>query len=256
MLRRPPRSTRTDTLFPYTTLFRSILDPVGTLSALPEGNAPDEIVIVSQTTGGDERSPPWEPEGSPDEPSFDIHVEKDERERNPEATPGYSPVAAGSRTEISWLRKSGRITVGNLWEFVPYNDPITIGMASPALVNQALVLNGQLLSATSQQQRAAVLAAIKSLYQMTFVSSESRNRLSLFMYAGASQKLHRTHREFNGWWRTYPGLPATPDRRGVLYTGDGTLKAKKAWTALDHFMGSQRLAPLIAMQVKIGRAHV
>src|SRR3546814_2868691 len=84
---------------------------------------------------------------------------------------------------------------------------------------------------------------------MTFVSSESRNRLSLFMYAGASQKLHRTHREFNGWWRTYPGLPATPDRRGVLYTGDGTLKAKKAWTALDHFMGSQRLAHLIAMQV-------
>src|SRR3546814_3846420 len=26
MLRRPPRSTRTDTLFPYTTLFRSILE--------------------------------------------------------------------------------------------------------------------------------------------------------------------------------------------------------------------------------------
>src|SRR6056297_3907309 len=27
MIRRPPRSTRTDTLFPYTTLFRSQLDP-------------------------------------------------------------------------------------------------------------------------------------------------------------------------------------------------------------------------------------
>src|SRR3546814_7168793 len=26
MIRRPPRSTRTDTLFPYTTLFRSFLD--------------------------------------------------------------------------------------------------------------------------------------------------------------------------------------------------------------------------------------
>src|SRR3546814_11331466 len=26
MIRRPPRSTRTDTLFPYTTLFRAILD--------------------------------------------------------------------------------------------------------------------------------------------------------------------------------------------------------------------------------------
>src|SRR3546814_19178069 len=30
MIRRPPRSTRTDTLFPYTTLFRSLTDsPVG-----------------------------------------------------------------------------------------------------------------------------------------------------------------------------------------------------------------------------------
>src|SRR3546814_6854039 len=28
MIRRPPRSTRTDTLFPYTTLFRSLLTPV------------------------------------------------------------------------------------------------------------------------------------------------------------------------------------------------------------------------------------
>src|SRR3546814_5548502 len=29
MIRRPPRSTRTDTLFPYTTLFRSVAGPVG-----------------------------------------------------------------------------------------------------------------------------------------------------------------------------------------------------------------------------------
>src|SRR3546814_10187094 len=28
MIRRPPRSTRTDTLFPYTTLFRSLVDGV------------------------------------------------------------------------------------------------------------------------------------------------------------------------------------------------------------------------------------
>src|SRR3546814_1196613 len=27
MIRRPPRSTRTDTLFPYTTLFRSVMFP-------------------------------------------------------------------------------------------------------------------------------------------------------------------------------------------------------------------------------------
>src|SRR3546814_6209328 len=32
MIRRPPRSTRTDTLFPYTTLFRSLADPSDTLA--------------------------------------------------------------------------------------------------------------------------------------------------------------------------------------------------------------------------------
>src|SRR3546814_4744013 len=33
MIRRPPRSTRTDTLFPYTTLFRSVEDQVAALRA-------------------------------------------------------------------------------------------------------------------------------------------------------------------------------------------------------------------------------
>src|SRR3546814_1845366 len=39
MIRRPPRSTRTDTLFPYTTLFRSRLPlfPVGTIRILVKG---------------------------------------------------------------------------------------------------------------------------------------------------------------------------------------------------------------------------
>src|SRR3546814_4215803 len=34
MIRRPPRSTRTDTLFPYTTLFRSVVDPGHKLAKL------------------------------------------------------------------------------------------------------------------------------------------------------------------------------------------------------------------------------
>src|SRR3546814_2847421 len=44
MRRRPPRSTRTDTLVPYTTLFRSRGDAV---SLLPEGgNLPDAPVML------------------------------------------------------------------------------------------------------------------------------------------------------------------------------------------------------------------
>src|SRR3546814_19019151 len=33
MIRRPPRSTRTDTLFPYTTLFRSVIVPLALVLA-------------------------------------------------------------------------------------------------------------------------------------------------------------------------------------------------------------------------------
>src|SRR3546814_1076175 len=39
MIRRPPRSTRTDTLFPYTTLFRSQIDPVDYQSGVADAEA-------------------------------------------------------------------------------------------------------------------------------------------------------------------------------------------------------------------------
>src|SRR3546814_2380241 len=47
MIRRPPRSTRTDTLFPYTTLFRS---RVRALSA-----GPGAIILCGRFEGFDER---------------------------------------------------------------------------------------------------------------------------------------------------------------------------------------------------------
>src|SRR3546814_5547587 len=47
MIRRPPRSTRTDTLFPYTTLFRSAVDEgAGQRRAL--GLAPGLCLLVSR----------------------------------------------------------------------------------------------------------------------------------------------------------------------------------------------------------------
>src|SRR3546814_18538816 len=50
MIRRPPRSTRTDTLFPYTTLFRSVADPGGrpTLLALDQEDRPARLENVTK----------------------------------------------------------------------------------------------------------------------------------------------------------------------------------------------------------------
>src|SRR3546814_1166185 len=44
MIRRPPRSTRTDTLFPYTTLFRSVAGPF----AAPAFPVPLDTIITVQ----------------------------------------------------------------------------------------------------------------------------------------------------------------------------------------------------------------
>src|SRR3546814_15255898 len=44
MIRRPPRSTRTDTLFPYTTLFRSLTMPTLLASAPTLDDIRDSVV--------------------------------------------------------------------------------------------------------------------------------------------------------------------------------------------------------------------
>src|SRR3546814_883719 len=52
MIRRPPRSTRTDTLFPYTTLIRSNLKPIETIvpeiNVTPSNN--DEMIVALKET--------------------------------------------------------------------------------------------------------------------------------------------------------------------------------------------------------------
>src|SRR3546814_13371429 len=48
MIRRPPRSTRTDTLFPYTTLFRSVAQPVAALGENLRLVGPDLLVQLAQ----------------------------------------------------------------------------------------------------------------------------------------------------------------------------------------------------------------
>src|SRR3546814_5255858 len=49
MIRRPPRSTRTDTLFPYTTLFRSIVHFIGEAALVePVEEAPDAFLGIGE----------------------------------------------------------------------------------------------------------------------------------------------------------------------------------------------------------------
>src|SRR3546814_7333769 len=62
MIRRPPRSTRTDTVVPYTTLFRSAIDVAGLRPHSVGGDAGAHAVhqgaLSALRQGGDERSAP------------------------------------------------------------------------------------------------------------------------------------------------------------------------------------------------------
>src|SRR3546814_12150030 len=52
MIRRPPRSTRTDTLFPYTTLFRSVGVGEGTEERVEKlANAGVDVIVVDTAHG-------------------------------------------------------------------------------------------------------------------------------------------------------------------------------------------------------------
>src|SRR3546814_9392162 len=58
MIRRPPRSTRTDTLFPYTTLFRSDEEDAGMLSSDTSFQSDgSEKLSSDELTSGDEITP-------------------------------------------------------------------------------------------------------------------------------------------------------------------------------------------------------
>src|SRR3546814_4443761 len=59
MIRRPPRSTRTDTLFPYTTLFRS----VGHLQSLPKSDGLRLATNASSHNQTSNRRHSWLPRG-------------------------------------------------------------------------------------------------------------------------------------------------------------------------------------------------
>src|SRR3546814_6726860 len=68
MIRRPPRSTRTDTLFPYTTLFRSdtdiLIGAVNTDAAIVAAADQPTVAVASQLTWSPQILM-WDPESHP-----------------------------------------------------------------------------------------------------------------------------------------------------------------------------------------------
>src|SRR3546814_8447395 len=88
MIRRPPRSTRTDTLFPYTTLFRSARPAVGHRPAVPAALQAD----AAQRAGGGGDSLPAVGHGLQGRPrdalGERVHSSRQERHHHLHGAPG------------------------------------------------------------------------------------------------------------------------------------------------------------------------
>src|SRR3546814_5198865 len=105
MIRRPPRSTRTDTLFPYTTLFRSF-DATQTVFTF---NALDLEAPVIQT----ERSAKEFLQRAPrnfivkyqNPRSIAARIRRRLRAAPPDSWPGFDELAADFRISVSTLRR-------------------------------------------------------------------------------------------------------------------------------------------------------
>src|SRR3546814_1942709 len=86
MIRRPPRSTRTDTLFPYTTLFRSGILSNGTKSYLVSARPVASSSAGSQTSAPSDNTSGDEPLLQPDQEPSPTMVEPTEATRSEEHT--------------------------------------------------------------------------------------------------------------------------------------------------------------------------
>src|SRR3546814_15197221 len=106
MIRRPPRSTRTDTLFPDTTLFRSI-DQYGK-TALPQADTKTEKLYIYALVRADLQMPPGKL--SAQSAHAYTHALLACLDQAPEPAPAHRPPGIGASTEIATpaITASGR----------------------------------------------------------------------------------------------------------------------------------------------------
>src|SRR3546814_9457451 len=131
MIRRPPRSTRTDTLFPYTTLFRSLNSGVVPISIQWGGDLQPDLVRVMEVDavnqsimvgGADDRNAVFL---QPRRPSIDLAAILGlERDMIEDFVGGMRDFRA--RREAGSLEEGDRRAVAHLEEYVKIREIITV----------------------------------------------------------------------------------------------------------------------------------
>jgi len=233
-------------------------------------DARDVHFLFVPESDGDGPSP--EPGGGEDEGGSEISIDLRFDGSPKDSSPGWSDdTGAFNRGQsASLLAPSSRLRLGNLWEFVPYNDAHLVTKVSEEFISFVNKLGDNLLSVnTSEKERRDIIRKIKSAYCKTFGhDAAGRNQISLFVYAGQIPKkgrhFHTTFRSrfecdrvfgvlndhhifYEHWYRGHHGTSTLPN---ILYTGDGYLNNEVRLLSLRRYFGNRnRLRNLGVLQV-------
>src|SRR3546814_21153249 len=131
MIRRPPRSTRTDTLFPYSTLFRSKAAVLGFEGTASDGDgemftAAATLFVHGAGGFGGERGPSTTGKNEPPDRDPDVVVESETRQQQAEHCR-----PSGDRNHLN-TDPSSSLTAG-------VDEPSNPGLCTFAVVDQALI---------------------------------------------------------------------------------------------------------------------
>ena len=171
----------------------------------------------------------------------------------------------GAGIRIEWLAQGASLKVGNVWEFVPYNDTSTVVRATLPFRQHAKHLADQMISATCEDTRKEIKNKIVEWYGMHHgTTAPEKNLISLFVYGGPLFKpkrlelgrlSHRSPPEYllddvhhYAYWS--PFCPHTQDiTHAILYTGDGFLKKPEQLSHMLGYFGTGRTEQPKVVQV-------
>lgn len=171
----------------------------------------------------------------------------------------------GAGIQIEWLAQGASLKVGNVWEFVPYNDASTVARATLPFRQHAKHLADQMISATCENARKEFKNKIVEWYGMHHgTTAPEKNLISLFVYGGPLFKPHRvsfgefSRRFFYKFWQynaphplywplSYPKFPQFT--HAILYTGDGFLKKREQLSDMLNYFGPLRIHQSRVLQV-------
>lgn len=162
----------------------------------------------------------------------------------------------GAGIRIEWLAQGASLKVGNVWEFVPYNDAVTIVRATLRFRQHAKRLADLMINATREESRKKLKARIVKWYGHHHgTKSKDKNLISLFVYGGPLVKPQRVdigkysysfYKKMSAhsapsypFWPTYyPHIQ--PITHTILYTGDGFLETRKQLLDMLTYFGDGR----------------